>query len=83
MLNDLHSIIANERVRRGMTLRDVAKIVGVHHTTIHRLEQGCNSTKRQTIEAVMAALGISATYAATASAGQSHKPKAAADGVKR
>lgn len=36
---ELRSWLKNEREARGLTLRDVAKIVGRHHSIIGKLEQ--------------------------------------------
>lgn len=53
-------LIEQERLKQGLTIRDLCNLTGLKHGTIHRFEKGFNATmKSENLEKIAKALNVS------------------------
>lgn len=56
--NQLGSLIQSERLRRGLTQKELAELSGIGQKTISHTESGNSGTKLKTVFSLLATLGL-------------------------
>lgn len=60
-LRDLGAEIKQQRILQGLTVHDLAQMIGVLDITLQRMERDCSKVRITTIERACRALGMTVT----------------------